>query len=71
MNPKILILLIAYNNMDEVQSFIDHVRSASHDGAVAFAVCDNSPVTELPLSARFADVPTVSRPDNPGYLAVS
>lgn len=60
----LLLLLIAYNNGDEVRDFIDHARRRLGD-SVSIAVCDNS---LQPDEIGFADADVaVHRPENPGY----
>lgn len=70
---KILLLVVAYNNHEQVLSFLKAI-SARESTSVQVALCDNSreppdgfadSVTSL-LVRREAVV--VNRPDNPGYL---
>lgn len=68
MSPRAVMLLIAYNNMDEVDGFIDHIRSLDPRQDVAFSICDNSPTPKPSRHRGAADVTTTARPDNPGYL---
>lgn len=67
--PDILWLLVAYRNMAEVDRYIDQLDALRSDGTVyRFAVCDNSPTTNVSVHAGRPDVIMVARPDNPGYL---
>lgn len=67
--PRLLFLLVAYHNMDEVEDFISHVRSKDPDGNFRFAVCDNAEHAVDPVGLRSSqDVVLTARPDNPGYL---
>lgn len=66
-NVRVLFLLVAYHNMDEVEDFIEHLRGIDEEGAFTFAVCDNSGGKES-LPPDSLDCTFTARPDNPGYL---
>ncbi len=70
-SPVVLFLLVAYGNMDEVDGFIDHLRTAEAQrgvGEVRFAISDNHSTSQPSANAGQPDVVVVTRPDNPGYL---
>lgn len=60
-----VVALVAYDNHDEVQAFVDHLRDV--DPALRIAVCDNSPHPTGGATLHGIDA-QVARPDNPGYL---
>lgn len=63
---RLLWLLVAYNNLPQVDRYIDQLRGLPGSERFDFAVCDNSPA---PGRSRHApEVLFVERPDNPGYL---
>lgn len=69
MNPDIIWLLIAYNNMADVDSFVDQLDQLRGPTArYLFAICDNSSTHVRSRHEGRHDVFTVERGDNPGYL---
>lgn len=65
----LLWLLVAFNNMEEVETFIETAPAGDGGRSNAFAVCDNSSVSTVsPRLAARSDVLLIQRPDNPGYL---
>lgn len=67
MNMKVCILLVAYGNMQEVDTFVDHARAMLGQG-ISFAICDNSPQAVISRHCGDPQVTITMRPDNPGYL---
>lgn len=65
----ILWLLIAYNNLEEVDEYIDQLDSIKEERSIyRYAITDNSPTTGVSKHADRSDVAFVARTDNPGYL---
>lgn len=63
---QVLVVLVAYNNHADVESYIDHLGRLETGTSLRVAICDNSP----PGAAKpfHEDIPQVTRADNPGYL---
>lgn len=64
----LLWLLVAYQNLEQVDEFVDHLRALPGSERFAYAICDNSPTTGTSRHADAADTVVLARPDNPGYL---
>jgi hypothetical protein len=65
--PRLLWLVVAYNNRREVASFVERVAQLNPD-EFAWAICDNSPDEGAGIDVEPTSHVYVSRPDNPGYL---
>lgn len=68
MTPGLLWLLVAYRNLEQVDSYVDHLKLLVGQERFVFAICDNSPVPGVSRHAHDDRVVFLARPDNPGYL---
>jgi GT2 family glycosyltransferase len=67
MTSRILFLLVAYRNVEQVAKFVEHLRALDYRDTFEVSICDNSPDEQQGLLQELSCYVT-ARPDNPGYL---